>query len=62
MVERIAHAFIAEVRDIEDDAEAFHFLQQLAAARCQRAFVIRAAAVDSGTVMHGTERDESVCA
>ena len=60
MIERIAHGLIAEVRDIEDDAEPFHFLQQLAALRGERAFVVRSAAVDSRPVVNRAERNESV--
>ena len=60
MIQRVAHGFVAEVRDIEDDAEPLHFLQQFAAPRRERPFVVRAVAVDSRPVMHGAERDESV--
>ena len=60
-VERVPEAFVAEVRDVENDAEPLHLLEQIVAGRRQRPFGVGAVRVAAGAVVRRAERPQAVC-
>ena len=60
VIQSVAEALVAQVRDVEDDAEALHLAQQLMAARPHPAARIRPLRVDPRTVVRGADGAQAV--
>src|SRR5436190_9609076 len=61
MIERIAQAFIAQVRHVEDDPEPLHFAKQLATESPEIACRVRAVRIAAKSVMRRSDRAEPLC-
>ena len=53
-------AFVAQVGDVEDDAEPRHFTEEVAPARVEAAGRGRAMGIDAGAVVGGADGAEAV--
>jgi hypothetical protein len=60
MIERFPETFVTEMRHIKDDAESFHFLEQLASALSETTRGVGALRISSRTVMRRAKRSESL--
>ena len=61
VVKRLPKALIAQMRHVEDDAESFHFLKQLASGLAEAAGGIRSLGINSRAIMCRPDGAKPLC-